>query len=63
MQAPKSRQGSIRFPGAQPVSFASRHIQELKDENYFVSEKADGVRCLVYTTSHASGDRETFLVG
>nr|KAJ3421908.1 Dcp1p-Dcp2p decapping enzyme complex alpha subunit [Polyrhizophydium stewartii] len=51
-----------KFPGAQPVSFASHHIQELCEENYFVSEKADGVRCLMFTTRLRDGSGETFLI-
>jgi len=51
-----------RFPGAQPVSFAQQHLQELEHENYFVSEKADGVRCLMFCNVNPDGMYETFLV-
>ncbi|EXJ90909.1 mRNA guanylyltransferase [Capronia coronata CBS 617.96] len=44
------------FPGAQPVSFAARHIQELKREDYFVCEKTDGIRYLMYLTEDAERD-------
>lgn len=51
-----------RFPGAQPISFAGCHIQDLRDENYLVSEKADGIRCLFFTRKLGDGNVETFLI-
>ncbi|KAI8924048.1 mRNA capping enzyme, catalytic domain-containing protein [Entophlyctis helioformis] len=54
-----------RFPGAQPVSFAAAHIQELHREDYYVSEKADGVRCIMFAagpSNHRPFGGETYLI-
>jgi mRNA guanylyltransferase len=44
------------FPGAQPVSFASRHLSELRHQDYFVCEKTDGIRYLMYCTREGEKD-------
>ncbi|KAF2426595.1 mRNA capping enzyme, alpha subunit [Tothia fuscella] len=47
---------STNFPGAQPVSFARGHLRELCRRDYFLCEKTDGIRCLLYCTNE--GPRE-----
>jgi mRNA guanylyltransferase len=44
------------FPGAQPVSFAARHIAELRRQDYYVCEKTDGIRYLMYMTRDGPKD-------
>ncbi|KAJ5929273.1 hypothetical protein N7454_007121 [Penicillium verhagenii] len=47
---------NLNFPGAQPVSFSAKHLVELQKEDYYVCEKTDGIRCLMY---FARGDPES----
>ncbi|KAJ5286769.1 hypothetical protein N7478_002455 [Penicillium angulare] len=47
---------NLNFPGAQPVSFSAKHLTELQKEDYYVCEKTDGIRCLMY---FARGDPES----
>lgn len=49
------------FPGAQPVSFAARHLTELQQADYYVCEKSDGIRCLMYLTSE-EGREVVYLI-
>ncbi|KAL6717119.1 Dcp1p-Dcp2p decapping enzyme complex alpha subunit [Lecanora helva] len=50
-----------KFPGAQPVSFAKRHIEDLKRQDYYVCEKTDGLRCLMYIVVHED-QQVTYLI-
>jgi mRNA guanylyltransferase len=53
---------NINFPGAQPVSFARRHLQELAQTNYYVCEKSDGMRYLLYLTEDDQGREIQYLI-
>ncbi|KAF3913619.1 hypothetical protein ABW21_db0201198 [Orbilia brochopaga] len=56
------KRSTISFPGAQPVSFATRHIDELHKEDYYVCEKTDGIRCLLYCTHGDTEDSEAYYL-
>ncbi|GAP90059.1 putative mRNA-capping enzyme subunit alpha [Rosellinia necatrix] len=53
---------SNSFPGAQPVSFARKHIDELLREDYYVCEKSDGMRYLLYITDDEEGREVHYLI-
>ncbi|CZT03547.1 probable mRNA-capping enzyme subunit alpha [Rhynchosporium agropyri] len=50
------------FPGAQPVSFARRHLEALTKQDYYVCEKSDGMRYLLYLTEDDKGGEIHYLI-
>lgn len=50
------------FPGAQPVSFTKDHIDTLIQQDYFVCEKSDGTRLLMYCSETDDGREAVFLI-
>jgi mRNA guanylyltransferase len=52
----------LGFPGAQPVSFGRRHFLELKERDYFLCEKTDGVRCLLWLDVDSEGNEAAYLI-
>ncbi|CAG8523546.1 6470_t:CDS:10 [Ambispora gerdemannii] len=49
------------FAGAQPVSFAASHFHLLETEDYFVCEKSDGIRYLMFATNTPKGPATFFV--
>ncbi|KAK1216369.1 Dcp1p-Dcp2p decapping enzyme complex alpha subunit [Marasmius sp. AFHP31] len=37
-----------RFPGAQPVSFGTKDLSRLEDQDFWICEKSDGLRVLLF---------------
>ncbi|KAI8356142.1 mRNA capping enzyme alpha subunit [Choanephora cucurbitarum] len=52
---------SYKFPGAQPVSFGAKQLQQIQQEDFFVAEKSDGVRCLALLTVNQRREPEVYL--
>ncbi|KAG1058619.1 hypothetical protein G6F42_028600 [Rhizopus arrhizus] len=56
------RLNSYKFPGAQPISFGAKQLREIEEEDFFVAEKSDGVRCLALLTVNHRREPEVYLV-
>lgn len=50
-----------RFPGSQPISFASSHLARLEQEDFWVCEKSDGIRVLMFIYLAGEG-HDVFLI-
>ncbi|KAJ7632773.1 mRNA capping enzyme [Roridomyces roridus] len=52
-----------RFPGSQPVSFARGDLAKLEAQDFWVCEKSDGIRVLLFVhTDPASGSQAVYLI-
>ncbi|KAH9484372.1 mRNA-capping enzyme subunit alpha [Psilocybe cubensis] len=52
-----------RFPGSQPVSFASSDLAKLETQDFWVCEKSDGIRVLfLVVTNLDNNDQTAYLI-
>ncbi|KAI8989693.1 mRNA capping enzyme, catalytic domain-containing protein [Trametes punicea] len=52
-----------RFPGSQPVSFSANDLEKLEREDFWVAEKSDGVRVLLFVQADVnSTDQMVYLI-
>ncbi|KAF8643837.1 hypothetical protein AX16_008854 [Volvariella volvacea WC 439] len=54
---------SLRFPGSQPVSFSEHDLEKLEKLDFWVCEKSDGVRVLLFVnTDLNTGVQNVYLI-
>nr|CAG8434650.1 1417_t:CDS:10 [Entrophospora candida] len=53
---------AMSFPGSQPVNFTQQHLIELEKEDYYVCEKSDGTRVLLYIRMDKNDDQDVYLI-
>ncbi|KAF5389883.1 hypothetical protein D9757_003631 [Collybiopsis confluens] len=51
-----------RFPGSQPVSFGIRDLLKLENQDFWVCEKSDGVRVLLFVLFDETEGQRVFLI-
>ncbi|OCH93401.1 mRNA capping enzyme [Obba rivulosa] len=52
-----------RFPGSQPVSFSTRDLAKLEFQDFWVCEKSDGIRVLLFVqTDPQTNDQAVYLI-
>ncbi|KAK7057731.1 mRNA-capping enzyme subunit alpha [Favolaschia claudopus] len=51
-----------RFPGAQPISFLNTHFAQLEAEDFWVCEKSDGIRALLFVHLKPNGHQTVYLL-
>ncbi|KII88307.1 hypothetical protein PLICRDRAFT_54147 [Plicaturopsis crispa FD-325 SS-3] len=50
-----------RFPGSQPVSFGTKDLEKLENQDYWVCEKSDGIRVLFLIYADADAN-DTYII-
>ncbi|KAG7092666.1 hypothetical protein E1B28_009001 [Marasmius oreades] len=55
--------GGNRFPGAQPVSFSKKDLERLENQDFWICEKSDGLRVLLFVhTNLQTKEQAVYLI-